>query len=173
LGVFGTWNLELGFCFGCGTPDCPWDFTVWDFIGVWDLEFAISCPFLSTINSPSINRLRLCLNFPYRLLTHWLSAIRVKSQLSAFTISAFEISPNGDRHTSPRLKRGLPMTLATSCKTQDFGLSGGFRLIPTPFGFCTLPAGTNVAQVFPDSGLYCTVLPGTGGMRISMLHFGH
>jgi hypothetical protein len=35
-----------------------------------------------------------------------------------------------------------------------------------PGGFAAFPGGTNVAHVLPDSGLYSTVLPGTGGMRI-------
>src|SRR4051812_2818883 len=34
------------------------------------------------------------------------------------------------------------------------------------FGGAALPGGTNVAHVFPDSGLYSTVLPGIEGMRI-------
>ena len=37
----------------------------------------------------------------------------------------------------------------------------------------TLPGAMNVAQVFPDSGVNSAVFPGTGGMWIKVLHFGH
>jgi len=48
-------------------------------------------------------------------------------------------------------------------------LAGGFGLpflIERFFGAASFPGGTNVAHVFPDSGLYSTVFPGIGGMRI-------
>jgi hypothetical protein len=41
------------------------------------------------------------------------------------------------------------------------------------FGCRTFPEGAYVAQVFPDSGSYIAVFPGTGGMRMSTLQEGH
>lgn len=49
---------------------------------------------------------------------------------------------------------------------EEPGLGLSFESIESFFGASTFPGGTNVAQVFPDSGVYCAVLPGTGGTRI-------
>jgi hypothetical protein len=41
-----------------------------------------------------------------------------------------------------------------------------FVLINWPYFCGGLGGGTNVAQVFPDSGWYCAVWPGIGGIRM-------